>query len=197
MANGIKIGNLAIDSFKVGSGDCTIYLGDTLLYSGGTQPTPPTPTGDTWVVYHNGDTIPTGVTFGGVRISSATTIDNGSITFYFDTTYSLSNSLEIGNDIVCTESECSQYCCIDGDCMEEDEETGECIDYVCYEYSDEECCGYEECTEWADGFVMFDNDVQSMGEFSFTNGYWTFTNYDLYLDIPVQALFDIELLVRQ
>ncbi|MBO7694740.1 MAG: leucine-rich repeat domain-containing protein [Methanobrevibacter sp.] len=37
MANGIKIGNLDISSFKVGSGDCTIYLGDTLLY----QPIPP------------------------------------------------------------------------------------------------------------------------------------------------------------
>ena len=28
----IKIGNLDIDAFKVGSGDCTVYLGDTLLY---------------------------------------------------------------------------------------------------------------------------------------------------------------------
>lgn len=37
MSNGIKIGNLDISAFKVGSGDCTIYLGDTLLYSGGTQ----------------------------------------------------------------------------------------------------------------------------------------------------------------
>ena len=41
MANGIKIGNLTIDSFKVGSADCKVYLGDYLLYSGGT--TPPTP----------------------------------------------------------------------------------------------------------------------------------------------------------
>ena len=32
MANGIKLGNLTIDSFKVGSSDCKIYLGDTLLY---------------------------------------------------------------------------------------------------------------------------------------------------------------------
>lgn len=37
MADSIKIGNLDISSFKVGSGDCTIYLGDTLLY----QPIPP------------------------------------------------------------------------------------------------------------------------------------------------------------
>lgn len=41
MANGIKIGSLNIDSLKVGSGDCTVYLGDTLLYSGSTPPTPP------------------------------------------------------------------------------------------------------------------------------------------------------------
>lgn len=32
MANGINIGNLTVDSFKVGSADCKIYLGDTLLY---------------------------------------------------------------------------------------------------------------------------------------------------------------------
>lgn len=38
MANGIKIGNLDISAFKVGSGDCKVYLGDTLLYSGGTTP---------------------------------------------------------------------------------------------------------------------------------------------------------------
>ena len=32
MANGIKIGSLTIDAFKVGSDNCKIYLGDTLLY---------------------------------------------------------------------------------------------------------------------------------------------------------------------
>lgn len=32
MANGINIGNLTVDYFKVGSADCKIYLGDTLLY---------------------------------------------------------------------------------------------------------------------------------------------------------------------
>lgn len=32
MANTIKIGNLDISAFKVGSNDCKIYLGDTLLY---------------------------------------------------------------------------------------------------------------------------------------------------------------------
>ena len=34
---GIKLGNLDISSFKVGSDDCKIYLVDTLLYSGGTM----------------------------------------------------------------------------------------------------------------------------------------------------------------
>ena len=37
---GIKLGNLDISAFKVGSSDCKIYLGDTLLYP---QSTPPTP----------------------------------------------------------------------------------------------------------------------------------------------------------
>lgn len=40
MENTIKIGNLDISAFKVGSNDCKIYLGDTLLYP---QSTPPTP----------------------------------------------------------------------------------------------------------------------------------------------------------
>ena len=40
MSDTIKIGNLDISSFKVGSSDCKIYLGDTLLYP---QSTPPTP----------------------------------------------------------------------------------------------------------------------------------------------------------
>ena len=38
----IKIGNNDI-TFKVGSADCTVYLGETLMYSGGSQPTPPSP----------------------------------------------------------------------------------------------------------------------------------------------------------
>lgn len=50
MADSIKIGNLDISAFKVGSGDCAIYLGDTLLYSGGTPP--PTPTLQ-WVTFTN------------------------------------------------------------------------------------------------------------------------------------------------
>jgi len=32
MADGIKIGNLDISAFKVGSSDCKVYLGDALLY---------------------------------------------------------------------------------------------------------------------------------------------------------------------
>ena len=33
MADGIKIGNLDISAFKVGSGDCKVYLGDVEVYS--------------------------------------------------------------------------------------------------------------------------------------------------------------------
>lgn len=40
MTDTIKIGNLDISSFKVGSSDCKIYIGDTLLYP---QSKPPTP----------------------------------------------------------------------------------------------------------------------------------------------------------
>ena len=62
MANGIKIGNLDISSFKVGSGDCTIYLGDTLVYSGGTQPQTLQ-----WVTFSNGDTIPSDLQIYGIK----------------------------------------------------------------------------------------------------------------------------------
>ena len=61
MANGIKIGNLDVSSFKVGSDDCKIYLGDTLLYSGGTQPQTLQ-----WVTFSNGDTIPSDLDVYGV-----------------------------------------------------------------------------------------------------------------------------------
>ena len=37
----IKIGNIDISAFKVGSDDCKVYLGETLVYSGGTTPTSP------------------------------------------------------------------------------------------------------------------------------------------------------------
>ena len=39
MSNVIKIGNLTIDSFKVGAADCSIYLGTTKLYPQGEPPT--------------------------------------------------------------------------------------------------------------------------------------------------------------
>lgn len=58
MANGIKLGNNTV-SFKVGNTDVdAIYLGNTLVYSGGT---PPSPTSITYTVtltgLENGDTI--------------------------------------------------------------------------------------------------------------------------------------------
>lgn len=59
---GIKIGNQDVE-FKVGSGDCSIYLGDTLLYP---QGQPPTPTLQ-WVTYSNGDTIPSDLQIYGIK----------------------------------------------------------------------------------------------------------------------------------
>ena len=46
---GVKLGTLDISSFKVGSADCKVYLGETLLYSGDT-PTPPPLSGCSIVV---------------------------------------------------------------------------------------------------------------------------------------------------
>lgn len=77
MADSIKIGSLDISAFKVGSSDCKIYLGNTLLYSGGTTPpTPPTPTLK-WVSYSEGDTIPSENVYKtyGFRIPTQTVYD--------------------------------------------------------------------------------------------------------------------------
>ena len=78
---GIKLGNIDAKYIKVGSDDCTIYLGDTLLYSGGT--TPPTPTYQ-WVLYNEGDTVPSKL-FYGVKLG-----DQGmnEAYIYFGDTYS-------------------------------------------------------------------------------------------------------------
>lgn len=63
MANSIKIGNDNI-TLKVGSADVSAaYIGNTLVYSGGTPPTPPTPTYE-WVSYSEGDTVPSSTVYG-------------------------------------------------------------------------------------------------------------------------------------
>lgn len=63
MADSIKIGTQDA-TYKVGSTDVSaIYLGSTLVYSGGTPPTPPTPT-YTWRKYHEGETVPSRTVYG-------------------------------------------------------------------------------------------------------------------------------------
>ena len=61
MADTIKIGNLDISAFKVGSDDCKIYLGDTLLYPSSQPPTLQ------WVTFNNGDTIPSDLDIYGMK----------------------------------------------------------------------------------------------------------------------------------
>lgn len=61
MADSIKIGNLDISAFKVGSDDCKVYLGDTLLYP---QSQPQTLQ---WVTFSNGDTIPSDLQIYGIK----------------------------------------------------------------------------------------------------------------------------------
>lgn len=57
---GVKIGNLDISAFKVGSDDCKVYLGSVLVYSGGTPPTPPTPSYKWLATYDGGSTSSAG-----------------------------------------------------------------------------------------------------------------------------------------
>ena len=61
MADTIKIGNLDISAFKVGSDDCKVYLGSTLLYP---QSQPQTLQ---WVTFSNGDTIPSDLEIYGIK----------------------------------------------------------------------------------------------------------------------------------
>lgn len=82
-----KLGNNDV-TFKVGSGDCTIYLGTTLLYSGDT-PTPPTPTVDGYCGYdENGDLI-----------VSATCQDIENNNWVIDTILATDGGLIVQNDI--------------------------------------------------------------------------------------------------
>lgn len=69
MADTIKIGNLDISSFKVGSDDCKVYLGDTLLYP---QSQPQTLQ---WVTFSNGDTIPSDLDIYGISGAATNMMD--------------------------------------------------------------------------------------------------------------------------
>lgn len=90
----IKLGNSDISSFKVGSGDCSIYLGNTLLYSGGT---PPTPTYE-WVSYSEGDVVPTSKTFYGIRANVDSISEPSDEVFVQITCLDPSKIFEIGWD---------------------------------------------------------------------------------------------------
>lgn len=74
---GVKLGTLDISAFKVGSDDCTVYLGTELLYSGGT-----TPTGYTYTVeitgLEDGDTTDIVWNFGEYGESG---VGNGTYTY--------------------------------------------------------------------------------------------------------------------
>ena len=61
MADTIKIGSLDISAFKVGSDDCKVYLGNTLLYSSSQPQTLQ------WVTFSNGDTIPSDLQIYGIK----------------------------------------------------------------------------------------------------------------------------------
>ena len=58
---GIKLGNIDAKYIKVGSSDCKVYLGDTLLYP---QSQPQTLQ---WVTFSNGDTISSDLQIYGIK----------------------------------------------------------------------------------------------------------------------------------
>ena len=64
MANTINLGLDTVSTIKIGADNVdAVYVGDVLVYSGGTPPTPPTPTLE-WVSFNRGDTIPSGNVYG-------------------------------------------------------------------------------------------------------------------------------------
>lgn len=120
----IKLGTLDISSFKVGSGDCTIYLGDTMIYSGDT-PTPPTPTLQ-WVEFNNGDDI-SGLDIYGVSGNA----------------YDLSTTFSYGNDYIYFLVERNLiYCYIDGTCYTNNYSTTDNVELV---FSNLGCSDYYNC----------------------------------------------------
>lgn len=58
---GIKLGNIDAKYIKVGSDDCKVYLGNTLLYSSSQPQTLQ------WVTFSNGDTIPSDLQIYGIK----------------------------------------------------------------------------------------------------------------------------------
>jgi len=72
---GIKLGNLDISSFKVGSSDCKVYLGDTLLYPQSQ------PQALQWVTFSNGDTIPSDLQIFGIK---GIVYDLSRVFYYYD-----------------------------------------------------------------------------------------------------------------
>ena len=101
MANSIKIGSLDISSFKVGSDDCKVYLGSTLLYP--QSPTPPTPTYE-WKQYNEGDTVPSSTIYGvklyGLELDGEidfSTDGHSGVAFIFDTSSSEWTAIDLAS----------------------------------------------------------------------------------------------------
>lgn len=67
MANTINLGLDSVSTIKIGADNVdAVYVGDVLVYSGGTPPTPPTPTLQ-WVTFNSGDVIPSDLNIYGIK----------------------------------------------------------------------------------------------------------------------------------
>lgn len=100
MANSIKIGGYSFDALKIGGSDVdAAYLGDALVYSGGTTPPSPTPSVGFITYDENGGVL----TSGSCQDLSNNILTSNEVSNNYSVTYDLMYSVEVGDCVTTIE----------------------------------------------------------------------------------------------